>query len=74
MESRAGATDSYISSQLVALSFSQNERIFDIADAPFSLVGEEEKQKYQGRMLETGSYHGYKLQRFWVGDNGSSNK
>ena len=58
----------YIVLQLVALS-SQNERIFDIADAPFALVSEEEKQKYQGRMLETGSYQGYKLRQYLVGDN-----
>ncbi|TFK31163.1 hypothetical protein BDQ12DRAFT_640319 [Crucibulum laeve] len=38
----------------------QTERIFDIADIPFSGVSEEEKQEYAGKMKETGSYQGYK--------------
>jgi len=43
----------------------QNDRIFDIADVPFAQVGDDEKQKYQGRMLQTGSYQGYKLRNYW---------
>ncbi|THG99700.1 hypothetical protein EW026_g2693 [Hermanssonia centrifuga] len=41
-------------------------RIFDIADVPFTQVSDLEKQKYAGKMLETGSYTGYKLRRYWV--------
>lgn len=44
----------------------QTERIFDIGDIPFSKVNDEEKQKYAGKMLQTGSYQGYKLRRYWV--------
>ena len=44
----------------------QTERMFDVADVAFSAVSEEEKQKYAGKMLETGSYQGYKLRRYWV--------
>ena len=45
---------------------SQNDRIFDIADVPFAQVGEDEKRKYEGKMLEAGSYQGYKLRNYWV--------
>lgn len=41
-------------------------RIFDIADVPFAQVSDEEKQKYAGKMLEVGSYQGYKLRQYWV--------
>lgn len=44
----------------------QTARIFDIADVPFSQVNDDEKQKYRGTMLETGSYQGYKLRNYWV--------
>lgn len=44
----------------------QTERMFDIADVPFAGVGDEEKQKYAGKMLQTGSYQGYKLRQYWV--------
>ncbi len=47
-------------------SFEQTTRIFDIADVPFTQVSDLEKQKYAGKMLETGSYTGYKLRRYWV--------
>ncbi|KAH7903359.1 Clavaminate synthase-like protein [Hygrophoropsis aurantiaca] len=43
----------------------QTERMFDIADVPFSGVSEEEKQVYAGTMKQTGSYQGYKLRRYW---------
>ncbi|KAI0783193.1 Clavaminate synthase-like protein [Abortiporus biennis] len=52
------------------LSQEQNDRIFDIADVPFSQVPEEEKKKYDGRMLETSSYQGYKLRQYWHIENG----
>lgn len=45
---------------------SQTDRIFDIADVPFSQASDEVKQKYVGKMLETGSYQGYKLRQYWV--------
>lgn len=44
----------------------QKDRIFDIADVPFTQVSDDEKRKYQGKMLETGSYQGYKLRQYWV--------
>ncbi|KAI0689338.1 Clavaminate synthase-like protein [Cytidiella melzeri] len=47
------------------LSQAETERVFDIADVPFSQVSDEEKQEYKGRMLETGSYQGYKLRQYW---------
>ena len=42
------------------------ERMFDIADIPFSQVNDEEKEKYVGTMKQTGSYQGYKLRQYWV--------
>lgn len=44
----------------------QNDRIFDIADVPFSQVSEEEKGQYAGKIKETGLYSGYKLRQYWV--------
>ncbi|KAJ7581201.1 Clavaminate synthase-like protein [Mycena floridula] len=48
----------------------QTERIFDIADIPFSGVSDEEKIKYAGQMKQTGSYQGYKSRQYWHIDNG----
>ncbi|KAJ3711648.1 hypothetical protein DFJ43DRAFT_1044312 [Lentinula guzmanii] len=48
----------------------QMERMFDIADVPFSQVGDQEKEKYLASMKQAGSYQGYKLRRFWHVDNG----
>ncbi|KAH7915946.1 Clavaminate synthase-like protein [Hygrophoropsis aurantiaca] len=48
----------------------QTERMFDIADVPFSGVPEEEKQVYAGTMKQTGSYQGYKLRQYWHIDAG----
>ncbi|THU84387.1 Clavaminate synthase-like protein [Dendrothele bispora CBS 962.96] len=48
----------------------QTERMFDIADVPFSQVGDEEKEKYAGTMKQTGSYQGYKLRQYWHIDGG----
>ncbi|KZT63265.1 Clavaminate synthase-like protein [Daedalea quercina L-15889] len=47
------------------LSQAQNERIFDIADVPFSGVSDEEKKMYAGDIKATGSYEGYKLRQYW---------
>ena len=47
----------------------QTERVFDIANVPFAEVSDEEKLKYNGKMLETGSYQGYKLRQYWVRDD-----
>ncbi|KAJ7092790.1 hypothetical protein B0H15DRAFT_162501 [Mycena belliarum] len=48
----------------------QTERMFDIADVPFSGVDPEEKHVYAGRMKEAGSYQGYKPRQYWHIDNG----
>ncbi|KAJ6453604.1 hypothetical protein C8R45DRAFT_633449 [Mycena sanguinolenta] len=48
----------------------QTERMFDIADVPFSCVDAEEKRLYAGKMKETGSYQGYKPRQYWHLDNG----
>ena len=45
---------------------SQNERMMDIADAPFTQVSDEEKSSFAGRIKEVGSYRGYKPRQFWV--------
>lgn len=52
------------------LSSEQKDRIFDIANVPFAQVSDEEKLKYNGKMLETGSYQGYKLRQYWHVDGG----
>ncbi|KAJ7794733.1 hypothetical protein B0H14DRAFT_2922393 [Mycena olivaceomarginata] len=49
---------------------SQTERMFDVADVPFSGVDSEEKQLYTAKMEETGSYQGYKPRQYWHIDNG----
>ncbi|KAF7343273.1 Clavaminate synthase-like protein [Mycena venus] len=49
---------------------SQTERMFDIADVPFSCVEPDEKRVYTGKMKETGSYQGYKPRQYWHIDNG----
>lgn len=41
--------------------------MFDIGDVALSdAVSDEEKKKYESNTLETGSYQGYKLRRYWV--------
>ncbi|KAJ3537947.1 hypothetical protein NM688_g6592 [Phlebia brevispora] len=47
----------------------QKNRIFDIADVPFSLVDESEKRQYVGKMLQ-GSFIGYKPRQYWHVDGG----
>lgn len=44
----------------------QNERIFDIADVPFSQVAEDEKKQFSYDIKATGLYKGYKLRQYWV--------
>ena len=44
----------------------QNNRVFDIADAAFSQVSDEEKLRFVGDVAKTGTYEGYKLQNYWV--------
>ena len=46
----------------------QTDRIFDIANVPFSQVADEEKLTYHAKMVETGSFQGYKLRQYWVRD------
>ncbi|KAL4245870.1 iron/ascorbate-dependent oxidoreductase family protein [Abortiporus biennis] len=48
----------------------QNDRIFDIADVPFSQVSDEEKKEYEADILGTASYQGYKLRQYWHIDAG----
>ncbi|KAF7366894.1 hypothetical protein MSAN_00948100 [Mycena sanguinolenta] len=48
----------------------QTERMFDIADIPFSCVDAEEKRLYAAKIKETGSYQGYKPRQYWHIDNG----
>ncbi|KAJ3793878.1 Clavaminate synthase-like protein [Lentinula aff. detonsa] len=57
---------------LIGLGYSkeQMERMFDIADVPFSQVGDQEKEKYLASMKQAGSFQGYKLRQFWHIDNG----
>ncbi|KAF8577574.1 Clavaminate synthase-like protein [Ramaria rubella] len=49
---------------------SQTDRMFDIADIPFSQVPEEDKPKFTGNIKELGSYQGYKPRNYWKVDNG----
>jgi len=39
--------------------------MFDLSNYVVENVSEEEKQKYTGRMRETGTYRGYKPRKFW---------
>ncbi|KAI0819373.1 Clavaminate synthase-like protein [Trametes gibbosa] len=52
------------------LSQAQNDRIFDIADIPFSQVSEEEMKRFTSDIKGTGSYKGFKPRRLWEIDNG----
>ena len=44
----------------------QTDRMFDIANVPFSQVSDEEKQAYLGKIKETGTFQGYKPRNYWV--------
>ncbi|KAJ3019260.1 hypothetical protein NUW54_g130 [Trametes sanguinea] len=52
------------------LTQAQNDRIFDIADVPFSQVPEDEKKKFTHDIKATGLYKWYKLRQYWHIDNG----
>ncbi|KIK68322.1 hypothetical protein GYMLUDRAFT_35707 [Collybiopsis luxurians FD-317 M1] len=52
------------------LSSAETTRMFDIADVSFSQVDEDEKQKYQSRLKETGTQQGYKPRQYYHIDNG----
>ncbi|RPD60561.1 Clavaminate synthase-like protein [Lentinus tigrinus ALCF2SS1-7] len=52
------------------LSPAQNQRIFDIADVPFSQVPEEKKKLYESKTRETGMFRGYKPRKYFQIDNG----
>ncbi|KAK0458641.1 Clavaminate synthase-like protein [Desarmillaria tabescens] len=52
------------------LSIAENQRIFDIADIPFTDVSDSEKQQYEAKIIQTGSYQGYKHRQYWHIDNG----
>ncbi|CDO77726.1 hypothetical protein BN946_scf184969.g77, partial [Trametes cinnabarina] len=45
----------------------QSERIFDIADAIFTQVPDDEKKRLVADFQNTGSYRGYKARQTWVG-------
>ena len=45
----------------------QTDRMFDIADVPFTGVSDEEKRVYAAAIKETGSFRGYKLPGYFVG-------
>ncbi|KAJ3509886.1 hypothetical protein NLJ89_g4977 [Agrocybe chaxingu] len=48
----------------------QTERVFDIADIPFTQVSDAEKRSFVAKMEEDGSFQGYKLRRYWSFDGG----
>ncbi|KAI0752491.1 Clavaminate synthase-like protein [Daedaleopsis nitida] len=48
----------------------QNDRIFDIADIPFTDVPDAEKKDFEATPRESGYWKGYKLRRFFHIDNG----
>ncbi|EGO01206.1 hypothetical protein SERLA73DRAFT_105822 [Serpula lacrymans var. lacrymans S7.3] len=48
----------------------ETDRMFDIAEVPFSGVSNEEKQPYTHNIKESGSFQGYKRRSYWHIDNG----
>ena len=44
----------------------QTDRIFDIADVPFTQVPEEEMKRYTADIKGTGSFRGFKPRELWV--------
>ncbi|PCH36931.1 Clavaminate synthase-like protein [Wolfiporia cocos MD-104 SS10] len=52
------------------LSPSENKRVLDIADVPFTGVEDDEKQLYLAKIEELGTYQGYKLRNVWTVDAG----
>ncbi|KAI0089599.1 Clavaminate synthase-like protein [Irpex rosettiformis] len=47
------------------LSKPETERMFDIADVPFSQVPDQDKPTYHAKIIEAGSYQGYKPRQYW---------
>ena len=45
---------------------SQNDRMIDIADVPFSSVPEDEQARFVSKTRELGEWQGYKPRQFWV--------
>ncbi|KAI9070315.1 Clavaminate synthase-like protein [Trametes sanguinea] len=52
------------------LTQAQNNRIFDIADIPFTQVPEEEMKRFTADIKGSGSYRGFKPRELWEIDNG----
>lgn len=52
------------------LSPEQKDRVFDVGDAVFTQVPEDDKTKYASNIAETGTYQGYKPRGFWHVDGG----
>ncbi|KAI0365382.1 Clavaminate synthase-like protein [Pilatotrama ljubarskyi] len=52
------------------LTQAQNDRIFDIADIPFTQVPEDEMKRFTADIKGTGSYRGFKPRAVWEIDNG----
>ncbi|KAI0634446.1 Clavaminate synthase-like protein [Trametes polyzona] len=52
------------------LTQAENDRIFDIANIPFTQVSEEEMKRYTSDIKGTGSYRGFKPRKVWEIDNG----
>ena len=44
----------------------QNDRMFDIAEVPFTQVPEEEKKLYADNIKANATYQGYKFRQVWV--------
>jgi hypothetical protein len=51
---------------LHSLTSDQRDRIFDIADVPFTAVPPEEMKIYTTDVEKVGYYAGYKPRRYWV--------
>ncbi|KAJ8457009.1 hypothetical protein ONZ51_g11782 [Trametes cubensis] len=52
------------------LTQAETDRIFDIADVPFTQVPEDEMKRYTADIKGTGSFRGFKPRELWVIDNG----
>ncbi|KAH8080735.1 Clavaminate synthase-like protein [Cristinia sonorae] len=52
------------------LTLQETERMFDIANASFDSVSEDEKSAYAGKIQEEGSFQGYKPRQYWHIDAG----
>ncbi|KAI0760891.1 Clavaminate synthase-like protein [Trametes elegans] len=52
------------------LTQAQNDRMFDIADVPFTQVPGEEMKQFAADIEGSGSYRGFKRRQYWEIDNG----